>query len=82
MPQCNRFFNARTSNISSGGLLAKMPITTPVKTGSIVEINLPRTESLAKEKGGYARIRTAKVVRVERGQVLRDASIGVAMKFE
>ena len=52
LPQCNRFFNARTANISSGGLLAKMPVTTPVKEGSIVEVNLPRTHSLAKEKGG------------------------------
>lgn len=82
LPQCNKFFNARTANISSGGLLAKMPVTTPVKEGSIVEVNLPRTDALAREKGGYARIKTGRIVRVERSQMLKDASIGVAVKFE
>lgn len=82
LPQCNRFFNAHTANISSGGLLAKMPVTTPVKEGNIVEVNLPRTHSLAKEKGRYARVMTGKVVRVERSRMLKDASIGVAVEFE
>jgi hypothetical protein len=56
-------------------------MTAPVKEGQVVEVNFPRTESLAKEKGGYARIKTGKVIRIERRNMLKDASVGVAIMF-
>jgi len=36
---------------------------------------------MAKEKGAFARIKGGKVVRVERNNVLRDTSIGLAVQF-
>jgi hypothetical protein len=82
VPEANRFFNGRSLNISKTGVYINFPITTPVSNGSIVEINFPRTEALAMEKGSFARIKTGRVVRVERRNMLKDANIGVAIVFE
>ncbi len=82
MPKAKRFVNARSANISKGGVYFKLPITSPVKEGNIVEINFPRGDKLAEEKGTYARIKCGKVIRVERRNMIRDANIGVAVKFE
>ena len=82
LPEANRFFNGRSSNISKTGVFVMLPITTPVQAGNIVEINFPRSTVLAKEKGGYSRIKSGKVVRVERSNMIKDVSIGVAVAFE
>ena len=82
MPEVNRFFNGQTSNVSKSGAYFKVPITMPVREGTIVEINFPRTEALAKEKGQFARIKSGKVVRVERKNILSDADMGMAVTFE
>jgi hypothetical protein len=57
-------------------------MTTPVRAGTVVEMNFPRTSSLAKEKGQFARIKKGKVVRVERRDTLQDGNIGVGIAFE
>ncbi|MHC4396997.1 MAG: PilZ domain-containing protein [Planctomycetota bacterium] len=82
LPEANRFFNGRSSNISKTGVFVTVPITTPVRAGHVVEINFPRTMALAKRKGSFARIKSGKVVRVERRNMLKDANIGVAIQFE
>ena len=82
LPEANRFFNGRSSNISKTGVFVTVPITMPIRPGHIVEINFPRTEALAKQKGQFARIKSGKVVRVERKNMLKDANIGVAIAFE
>ena len=82
LPEVNRFFNGRSSNISKTGVFLSVPITTPVQPGHIVEINFPRTAALAKQKGGYARVKSGKVVRVERADLLMEANIGVAVEFD
>ena len=82
LPEANRFFNGRSSNISKTGVFVTVPITMPVRPGHIVEINFPRTEALAKQKGQFARIKSGKVVRIERKNMLKDANIGVAIAFE
>ncbi|MHC4571555.1 MAG: PilZ domain-containing protein [Planctomycetota bacterium] len=82
LPEANRFFNGRSSNISKTGVFITVPMTTPVRMGNVVEVNFPRTEVLAREKGQFARIKTGKIVRVERKDVLKDANIGVAIAFE
>lgn len=82
LPEANRFFNGRSFNISKAGVFLKLPMTTPIRMGHTVEINFPRTESLAKEKGQFARVKTGRVVRVERKDILKDANIGVAVAFE
>ena len=81
LPEANRFFNGKSINISKGGTYISMPITTPVSLGNEVEINFPRTQSLAKEKGQYARIKFGKVVRVERDSLLQGAGIKLAVQF-
>jgi hypothetical protein len=53
----------------------------PIRLGHIVEINFPRTVTLAKRKGQFARIKSGKVVRVDRNNMLKDANIGVAVAF-
>jgi hypothetical protein len=82
LPQANRFFNGRSTNISKTGVMVRLPATTPLCSGHIVELNFPRTMTLAKQKGGFSRIKSGKVVRVERCQLLDDAAIGVGIVFE
>ena len=82
LPGANRFFNGRSSNISKTGVFVTIPITAPVRIGHTLEINFPRTMALAKEKGQFARIKSGKVVRVDRQNMLKDASLGVAIAFE
>jgi len=81
LPEANRFFNGRSSNISKTGVFITVPMTAPVRTGHAVEVNFPRTETLAKEKGQFARVKSGKVVRIERENILKDAHIGVAIAF-
>jgi len=81
LPEANRFINGRSTNISKTGVFISVPITTPIRTGHIVEINFPRTAALAKEKGQFARIKSGRVVRVERKNMLKNANIGVAVQF-
>ena len=82
LPEANRFFNGRSTNISSGGVLVRVPATTPLRAGHVVELNFPRTMALAKRKGSFARIKSGRVVRVERGDLLDDATIGIGIVFE
>lgn len=82
VPEANRFFNGHSRNISKTGVFVKLPITTPVQMGHIVELNFPRTAALAEEKGQFARIKSGKVVRIDRQHVLRDAEIGVGIAFQ
>jgi len=81
LPEANRFFNGRSSNISKTGVFVTVPITMPVRLGHTVEINFPRTVTLAKQKGQFARVKSGKVVRVDRKNMLKDANIGVAIAF-
>jgi hypothetical protein len=81
LPEANRFFNGRSANISKTGVFLTVPATMPVRAGHTVEVNFPRTKTLAKEKGQFARIKSGKVVRVERKNMLKDANIGVAIAF-
>ena len=81
LPEANRFFNGRSNNISKTGVFVSVPLTTPVRLGHTVEINFPRTVALAEQKGGFSRIKSGKVVRVERKDMLRDAHIGIAIQF-
>ena len=82
LPEANRFFNGRSSNISSGGVLVRIPATTPLRTGHVIELNFPRTMALAKRKGSFARIKTGRVVRIERSELLDDATIAIGIVFE
>lgn len=81
LPEANRFFNGKSVNISKGGVYLSLPMTAPVRAGHDVEINFPRTMSLAKQKGQYARIKCGKVLRVERKGMLSGANIGLAIQF-
>ncbi len=82
VPNANRFFNGKSANISKTGVFLKVPMTTPLGPGSMVELNFPRTAALAEKKGQYARIKKGKVVRVDRESTLEDASIGLGIVFE
>ena len=82
LPEANRFFNGKSCNVSKTGVLVRLPMTTPLRPGHIVELNFPRSTELAEEKGQYARIKRGKVVRVDRQSVLEDAQIGVGIAFE
>lgn len=59
-----------------------MPLSTPAREGSVVELNFPRTDTLAQEKGQYARIKRGRIVRVDRRCTLDNASIGLGIAFE
>ena len=81
-PQAGHFYNGYSANISETGVYINIPAAAPFSEGNIVEINFPRTNALASKKGGYARIKCGKVVRVERRNMLQDAKIGLAVQFE
>ncbi|MBN1972755.1 MAG: PilZ domain-containing protein [Sedimentisphaerales bacterium] len=81
MPEANRFFYGRSCNISRTGVFITLPVTTPIQTGNVVELNFPRTQTLAQEKGQYARIKTGRVVRVDRENLLENAEVGVGIAF-
>ncbi|PKL45936.1 MAG: hypothetical protein CVV39_07910 [Planctomycetes bacterium HGW-Planctomycetes-1] len=81
LPEANRFFNGRTINVAKGGTLLSLPMSTPVRPGHVVELNFPRTVNLAKKKGQFARIKTGKIIRVQRDSLISDATIGVAVQF-
>ena len=69
-------------NVSKTGVFVTVPMTTPVRPGNVVEMNFPRTTTLAQEKGQYARIKSGEVMRVERKDMLKNAKIGVAIAFK
>jgi hypothetical protein len=81
LPEANRFFNGRSANVSKMGTFVVVPMPAPFRTGLAVEVNFPRTEVLAHEKGGFARIKSGRVVRVERENMLKDGNIGIAIAF-
>ena len=81
LPEAGRFFNGKSVNISKGGVYLSVPMTTPVRVGHEVEINFPRTPSLAKQKGQYARIKHGKIVRVDRRSIFENGNIGLAIAF-
>jgi len=82
LPEASRFFNGRSANISKVGAFITVPMTTPVRRGSVVELNFPRADALAERKGQFARIRRGRVVRVDRKATLEDATIGLGIAFE
>jgi hypothetical protein len=81
LPEANRFFNGKTINVAKGGTLLSLPMTAPIRPGHVVELNFPRTVDLARKKGQFARIKTGKVLRIERDSLVSDATIGVAVQF-
>jgi predicted RNA-binding protein with PUA domain len=82
IPEANRFVIGRSCNVSKTGVFVTLPLTAPVRTGHQVELNFPRTEVLAKEKGQFARIKRGRIVRVDRKNLLENAEIGVGIAFE
>ncbi len=81
LPNANRFFNGKSINISKSGVLIHAPMTVPVRPGHFVEINFPRTMALAKNRGRFARIKSGKVIRVNRKRLLNGGSIDIAIQF-
>ena len=68
-------------NVSMEGALISLPLQTPVCEGQDVEINFPRTEMLAKDKGSYSRIKTARVVRIDRSDAVDKAVVKIGLQF-
>lgn len=80
-PQVERFYNGKSLNVSRRGALVLLPLRTPLREGQQLEMNFPRCEPLAGRKGGYARIKTARVIRIDRGKDLLDATVKVGLEF-
>ncbi len=72
----SRFYNGRMVNISRLGAMFTLPLETPISAGEALEINFPRTATLAKRKGQAGRIKVATVKRVQ-----RDDWLTVAVEF-
>ena len=80
-PKASRFFNGRSIDVSSNGALVMLPMKAPIREGQDLEVNFPRSELLAQDKGQCARIKTARVVRIDRSESLTSATIKVALAF-
>jgi len=81
-PKATRFYNGKSINVSSDGALVAFSMQAPISQGQEVEINFPRTEPLARSKGSCARIKTARVVRIDRSESLDSAIIKVGLEFQ
>jgi len=79
-PKAARFFNGRSLNVSANGALVLLPLKAPVRPGQDLEVNFPRRQPLADQMGGCARIKRARVVRVDRSDLLM-AAVRVALQF-
>jgi len=55
---------------------------TPVREGQDLEVNFPRSENLAQAKGGFARVKAAQVVRIDRSDAITSATIKVGLSFD
>ncbi len=64
-PDLGMFLNGRSVDVSRGGARVDLPTAVPIKPGQTIEVNFPRTATLAKLAGSYSRIKSARVVRVE-----------------
>ncbi|KPK76651.1 MAG: hypothetical protein AMJ79_05925 [Phycisphaerae bacterium SM23_30] len=80
-PKASRFFNGHSVNVSSVGALVELPMKAPVREGQDLEINFPRFESLAKDKGSFSRVKNAQVVRIDRSDSLLSATVKVGLDF-
>lgn len=80
-PEEERFFHIQSINISRTGAMLRVSLDTPVQLGQVVELNFPRTKSLATEHGCYARHKLARVVRVDELDYFFSGQVAVAMEF-
>jgi hypothetical protein len=80
-PKAARFFNGRSIDVSSDGALLVLPLKAPIRKGQNLELNFPRSEKLAQDKGCFARIKSARVVRVDRSETMESAAIKVGLQF-
>lgn len=81
-PHLGMFINGRSVDVSKGGAKIRLPLAAPIRPGQIVELNFPRTTTLAKVAGCFSRIKTAWVVRVEAGSQEDGAPSGPASSAE
>ena len=81
-PKAGRFINGRSVDVSRGGAMIEVPLASPMREGQDLEVNFPRAQKLARDKGASARIKGAKVVRIDRGAVFDTAALKVAVQFQ
>ena len=81
LPEANRFSRPERQRQQGRRLHFRPDRPPPSGPGHEVEINFPRTTSLARQKGQYARIKSGKVLRVERKNMFEGANIGLAVQF-
>ncbi|MBN2131392.1 MAG: PilZ domain-containing protein [Sedimentisphaerales bacterium] len=80
-PRMGRFIHGRSVNVSEHGALLEVGPRTPVEAGQEVEVNFPREKELASEAGQSARIKSGKVVRVDRSVLMGGAAVRVGIEF-
>ena len=80
--KAGRFINGRSVDVSRSGAMIELPLAAPMREGQDLEVNFPRAEKLAQDKGQSARIKVAKVVRIDRSQALNTAALKVAVEFQ
>lgn len=81
-PKAGRFINGRSVDVSRGGAMIELPLASPMREGQDLEVNFPRAPKLTRDKGASARIKGAKVVRIDRSAVFDNAALKVAVQFE
>ena len=80
VPDANRFFNGISHDVSRGGAFIVLSMTPAISVGQEVEINFPRTKALAKSKGQCARIKKARIIRVDL-KTFGVAYMGMGVQF-
>ncbi|MCF7958021.1 MAG: PilZ domain-containing protein [Phycisphaerae bacterium] len=80
-PKLSKFFNGKGLNVSRSGALVTLPMMVPLRKGQEVEVNFPRSQAMAKSKGQFARIKTARIVRIDRSDSVRSTQVKVGLEF-
>jgi len=76
-----RFFSGRSVNISATGALLQLPLTVPIRLAEEVEFNFTPPEG-QKSDQLPAKVFSARVVRVNRGESILEANQSVALQFK
>jgi c-di-GMP-binding flagellar brake protein YcgR len=76
-----RFYSGRSVNISNSGALIQLPLTIPIRLQEKVDLNFPTPEGTDGCRQHSDKVFSAKVIRVNRGQSVLEASQAVALEF-
>lgn len=79
----NRFYRGKSVNISSTGVLIKLPLQIPIRLEDRISVSFPAPqESETSPLGSEEHVFKGRVVRINRGSSILEGYQSVALEFE